>query len=131
MKETEDFKKPAYDGRQHYYTIMFGHLFNASDSLSNGDLLNAWRGLRLAYGMNPYLKGRHELKVKLNQIHTDIITMKKNGIRDDFRVLGVEVALYELFDELHDAAKHMLLPVGMDEDSDDWDFEEFERRSGI
>lgn len=130
----ESFDKPGYDGRLQYYKIIGGFMKGISESsLSNN--YDAWFNLiHCMFDMVcPFIRKPDELKKEIEKVEKIVYSNSSTSTNHSNQYIlnrNVEKKLHELTGKLYTAAKHMLLPIQEETDTE-YSTEEFFRGSDL
>lgn len=137
-----DGVKPTYDARKEYYEVMKLLMIGLKNASLNARYQDWHRGLWSLYNMVcPYInevpaKNELTLKERLLSAHIEIEKLESQNKRDPALRMNyqrkrwkVEQDLLDIEEQLHRAAKNVMLPTSTD--AGDMDDEEMLRRSGL
>lgn len=129
----DQYSKPGFDGRLHYYKIVGGFMRGiAQASIDNNydvwfNLLNCMFDL-----VSPFIRDSKEIETLLTTVENKVYNSNNCSNQSNQNVLNrnLERELHKVTRKLYQSAKHMLLPIS-DETNTEYSSEEFFRGSDL
>lgn len=124
MDEPKDkFNKPGFDARQHYYNILTG-MIKSICQFSYEEDFRSWLKMvkQMAGLVSPFIEPDNKiiLKEKIKKLDSLInVQSSCNGINNKSMLsANLSIDLQEVTDDIYNFAKHMLLPIKIENDGD-------------
>jgi len=126
MEEEESYKKPSYDGRQHYYKLWEQLMTSKAIAVVNNNYVLEERSLRALLDISrPFMREKDAEEVDSNLNKATSLLARRKDSRVDF---AIQKYLNEASKHLMEGTKRLMLPIS-EEGPTDFDEEEFLRGS--
>jgi len=127
----EENNKVAFDGRLQFYPLLKEHHIDIKNFSREGNTEGMFKSIRILISLvSPYISNKSKEKVK-NLIKKCQELKKRNRKQDNLRMQEeYENKVFQLYDEVCQASKELMLPI-QDKESDEYDWEEHDRKSDL